>query len=266
MSVLAEVTQAARPTYLKPRPSPRSRVQSIEIAARLTHYAAVTAHPYNLIQSQERIGDLSLTMTCVRDFDEAVNDLFVALQARGEEEQLTELCPFFAKLWPSARGLCEFLMAEGPLDASCRVLEVGCGLGLPGIVATKLGATVTLSDFHDLVPEFLKMNLAQNGLPDVTYRKADWRDPATKLGEFDLVIGSDILYDRSHADDLVRFITAHLSPKGRALIADPGRAFLQEFTTKLEARGFRASVDSRNVADGAGTKDVFVLAFRRSHA
>ncbi len=262
MIIRAAVTQAARPTYPKPSRSPRRRVQLIEIAAGLTHTPAVSRHPYNLIESTERIGTLSLKMTCVRDFDEAVNDLYVDLQARGEEEQLGELCPFFAKLWPAARGLSLFLVSEGPMDPSRRVLEVGCGLALPGIVATMLGASVTLSDFHDLVPEFLQKNLANNSLPDVTYRKADWRDPKTTLGKFDLVIGSDVLYDRQHVADLTRFVLVHLNPGGRVLIADPGRAYLQDFTTCLQASGFSAEIGTMRVADGEGTKDVFVVDYR----
>ncbi len=220
------------------------------------------AHTFHLVEQQEKVGALTLSMTGIRDFDEAVDDLYEDLASRGEGEQLVELCPFFAKLWPAARGLSRYLEAEGKIDDSSRILEVGCGLALPGLVASMLGGRVTVSDFHEQVPLFLARNVAANRLANVPYLKADWRNPATALGEFDLVIGSDVLYDRSHAADLVRFVQRHLAPGGRVVISDPGRAYLQEFTTRLEAAGFTARIETMRVPDGEGTKDVFIVDFR----
>jgi predicted nicotinamide N-methyase len=219
---------------------------------------------YRLTLMRATVGDHGFELRCLRDFDEAVDQMFEELEEGGAGEQLIELCPFFGKLWPAARALSAYLAALGTAGLAGRqVLEVGCGLALPSLVAARLGAVVTASDFHPDVAAFLQDNVARNGLGDVAYRVADWRAPALDLGRFDLVIGSDILYDREHALGVSLLLQRHTRPGGRVVITDPGRAYLQEFASRMRDLGFASDLRVEQVRDEVGLKDVFLLEFRR---
>lgn len=224
---------------------------------------------------RERFGPLSLTLETLADLDRAVDDLLAREQAHpGELER--DLCPYFGVIWPAARALTEALARRGPELAGLRVLELGCGLALPALVATRCGARVTATDLHPEVPGFLARNLAHNGLtPDaLEYLELDWRTGGLKEGglarTFELVVGSDILYEAGHPAPVARALAAHVAPGGSILLADPGRAYLQACLDELARLGFRAREEVVRVADPsldrAGdlrTREVFLIALAR---
>lgn len=219
---------------------------------------------YRLTTQLEAVGPFEFRLRCLRDFDEAVDDMFIALSARGDGERLVELCPFFGKLWPSARALSRHLAQIGEAGlADKSVLEAGCGLALPSMVAARLGAAVTATDFHPDVETFLRENLSLNEMQGLRYLAADWQDEATNLGRFDVVVGSDVLYDRAHVKTLSRFLLRHTAEGGLVVITDPGRAYLQDFTSCMEALNFTSMLRIETVADGAGQQDVYLLEFQR---
>jgi predicted nicotinamide N-methyase len=79
---------------------------------------------------------------------------------------------YFGVVWASGVHLAEFT-SHHPL-AGKRILELGCGLALGGIVCNRRGADVTASDRHPLAGEFLAANLALNDLPSMPYIDVDW--------------------------------------------------------------------------------------------
>ncbi len=147
-----------------------------------------------------------------------------------------EAWPLFGVLWPSGRVLAQAMVSE-PL-AGRRILEVGCGLALASLVLHRRGGLVTASDCHPLVPEFLAQNLALNALGALPYRVANWARPDPTLGQFELIIGSDVLYDHGQPEVLSRFIDAHLAPGGKVVLVDPNRGHRAKFTRDMEALGF----------------------------
>jgi predicted nicotinamide N-methyase len=192
--------------------------------------------------------------------------MFTVLDAQGEGERLMELCPFFGKLWPSARALGRYLaQLGGPVLGGKTVLEAGCGLALPSMVAARLGASVTATDFHPDVEAFLQENLALNAMRGVRYVDANWQDDTTSLGRYDVVVGSDVLYDRAHVRTLAHFLLRHTAEGGRIVITDPGRAYLQDFASCMEQLNFSSELRVETVASGAGVQDVYLLEFRRGH-
>lgn len=157
--------------------------------------------------------------------------------------------PLFGLLWPSALQLAA-CMARRPLVAGERILEVGCGLGLASLVSHRRGADVTASDCHPLVPEFLQVNALLNGLSPMPYRHGNWAldsdadvpglSPSVQ-GEFDLIMGSDVLYERDDQGALSQFILRHASPQAQVLIVDPNRGNRAAFTRRMVAKGFALS-------------------------
>lgn len=142
----------------------------------------------------------------------------------------------FGQIWPSGRVLAE-AMTERPIE-NLRILEVGCGLGLASLVLVSRGADIVASDVHPLAEPFLAYNSALNDLPSVPYRQLRWDVPLDTLGRFDLIIGSDVLYERNHADLLVGVLERHSHPAAEAVFTDPGRGNSAPFVRKMGQIGF----------------------------
>ena len=156
--------------------------------------------------------------------------------------------PLFGMLWPSgahlAARLAAHLAAHG-LQPGQRILEVGCGLALASLVAHRCGADITASDCHPLAAEFLRANLALNGLGPMKYRHGEW-DGTLEGGalqesvskRYDLIIGSDVLYDRDASTALAGFIGRHATPDSEVWIVDPERGNRPAFTRLMSAQGY----------------------------
>jgi predicted nicotinamide N-methyase len=145
----------------------------------------------------------------------------------------------FGQVWPAGRLLAN---AMGGFDiAGKRILEIGCGLGLASLVLQRRGADVIASDMHPLAEPFRAYNSALTALPSVAYRKLRWGVPLPTLGLFDLVIGSDVLYERDHAEMLASLIGRHTHAVAEVLITDPGRGNSAPFSRALALQGFEVS-------------------------
>jgi 2-polyprenyl-3-methyl-5-hydroxy-6-metoxy-1,4-benzoquinol methylase len=147
--------------------------------------------------------------------------------------------PLFGQVWPSAQKLADLM--QGWELRSQRILEIGCGLGLASLVIHRRLGDITASDCHPLAGEFLQANLSLNQLPDLKYRTGDWGRANPMLGEFDLIIGSDVLYQRDHPELLAGFILLHAAPRAEVLIIDPNRGNSSTFSRCMALSGFTLS-------------------------
>jgi predicted nicotinamide N-methyase len=154
--------------------------------------------------------------------------------------------PLFGLLWPSSMQLASW-MADRPLVPHERILEVGCGLALASLVAHRRGVDVTASDCHPLASRFLIENTGLNNLPPLTYRHGNWADAADAAvhdqhpivqGRFDLIMGSDVLYERDESGMLSSFIARHALPVAEVLIVDPNRSNRSAFNKHMALQGF----------------------------
>lgn len=144
--------------------------------------------------------------------------------------------PLFGQAWPAGRIMAD-RMAHHDVEGK-RVLEVGCGLALASLVLQQRGADVTASDHHPLAGPFLSGNAELNGLREIPYCDLRWERPDEALGLFDLIIGSDVLYERGHAPLLAALVQRHAHPKMEVMIADPGRGNSAAFSRAMLALGF----------------------------
>jgi predicted nicotinamide N-methyase len=147
--------------------------------------------------------------------------------------------PLFGLLWPSGYHLAA-AMALRPVKAGERILEIGCGLALASLVSHRKGADVSASDCHPLAGAFLTENLLLNQLPPMPYVCGNWSDliDARLQGPFDLIIGSDVLYERDESGVLAHFISHHASPSSEVLIVDPNRGNRGPFHKNMRAMGY----------------------------
>lgn len=154
-------------------------------------------------------------------------------RARGIEETAWS---FFGQLWPAGIVLAEAMVGFDVADK--RVLEIGCGLALAGLVVHRRQLDITVSDCHPLGERFLLRNLALNQLGPLPFRDVRWTEPNRTLGTFELVIGSDVLYEREHPGQVAAFLAAHTREGADVLIVDPGRHRRGEFTRHMRGFGF----------------------------
>jgi predicted nicotinamide N-methyase len=157
-------------------------------------------------------------------------------------EREDEFIPYWAELWPSALALAAHVSLQDLSGA--RVLELGCGVGLVAIAAARRGARVHATDWSADAVALTLDNAHRNGVV-LDAGRADWfRPESLPAGPFDLVLAADVLYERRNAQPLAELIP-QLAPQ--AWIADPGRAYAQDF---LDAVAPAMQRDDADLGDG----------------
>lgn len=189
--------------------------------------------------STQPVGELAFELETLESLDHSVDDMFVELERLGSQELLAELCPYFGVVWPAALALSEWMASLGESYwRGKRVLELGCGLALPSFVASRLQAEVTASDLHPDVPDFLERNADRNPGTSVRYQLLDWRQRVS--GTWDVIVASDILYEREYPEALAAFLARSLSPSGESIVVDPSRPFADRLPEALRSQGLVA--------------------------
>jgi predicted nicotinamide N-methyase len=211
---------------------------------------------FDCVERQVVLQGRLLTMLAVRDTNALLE------QIDPEEFALDERLPYWSELWRSAPPLARLLSDSAVVEGK-RVLELGCGLGLVGIAAALAGADVVMTDYDDDALQFSRVNIQRN-IPDAErrprVRTLDWRTPGP-IGRFDIVAGSDILYERRFFEPLCALLNGTLARGGRALLTDPGRSVAEDFARLAAGRGFRVAHTRlpRSVGD---TADVVLYELR----
>lgn len=164
-----------------------------------------------------------------------------AVLTREDESRVIEpqenRLPYGVSLWPSSIALVHEIVSLADEFAGKRVLELGAGTGLPGIVAASFGGKVVQTDRDELALHLCRRNGERNGVEGVEHRLADWTawDDA---GRYDWIIGSDILYGESLHPQLRRIFETNLAEGGRVLLSDPFRTMSLRLLEALEADGW----------------------------
>ncbi len=147
--------------------------------------------------------------------------------------------PLFGIIWASGEILAH-LMFDYEVEGR-RILEVGCGIALASLVLNHRLADITATDYHPEVEQFLLENVTLNKDKKIPFVRTGWGDEDSGLGEFDLVIGSDLLYERSHVGLLAGFIDHHAKQHCEVILVDPGRGHHARFSKKMVDLGYSHS-------------------------
>ncbi len=162
----------------------------------------------------------------------------------GEAEELgisSASWPIFGVVWPSSLVLAH-LMAAYDTNTK-RILEVGCGMALSSLLLNKQNADITATDYHPQVQHFLKRNTDLNEDGAIAFEQVDWAAENDTLGLFDVIIGSDLLYEDEHIELLSNFLASHANPACEIIIVDPGRGRKNKLVTRMVAHGFESTVE-----------------------
>lgn len=194
------------------------------------------AHHLPLETTVLSIDDNTWQITCVRSR--------AGLAADGEHVE-RDLYGFL--LWEAAIGLAHHVTDHAKQIHHKQVLELGAGVGLPGLVAQRLGATVRQTDYQADALTLAQWNAQQNGIDGIETFLADWR-AWRHLPRYDLILGADILYDATLHFYLEGIFRKNLLPGGRLWLSDPGRPQALDFAVQLEAHGWRIDLQTIMVA------------------
>ncbi len=155
-----------------------------------------------------------------------------------------EYLPYWATLWPAGLALAEAVARWGDVTHSSdppTVLELGCGLGLVGLVALDLGYRVILSDYDEDALAFARVSAERNRLPVPETPYVDWRKNYADLRPA-RILAADVLYEARNLTPVARFIRAHLKRGGFALVGDAYRSTADAFAEVANAAGLSVSV------------------------
>lgn len=144
--------------------------------------------------------------------------------------------PIFGVIWPSSLVLAHFISDYD--THSKRILEVGCGMALSSLLLNKQCADITATDYHPEADKFLQRNALLNDDKKIAFEQVNWTDTSDTLGLFDLIIGSDLLYEDAHIELLAAFIEAHAKPACEVIIVDPGRGRKNKLSSQMINFGF----------------------------
>lgn len=183
----------------------------------------------DLVEEVVPLRDGELVVLRPRDAEALIDE-----DAFEREEQM----PYWAELWPSGVALARAV--SGVSLGGRRVLELGCGgLALPSIAAALSGARVLATDWAPDALALAEENAARNGT-SISTAVVAWESPESVLEhEWDLVLAADVIYERRNVETLLGLL-----PRlgRRTWLADPGRAFSEEF---LERAASAFTVESR---------------------
>jgi ETFB lysine methyltransferase len=182
-----------------------------------------------------------------------------------KEFERDERLPYWADIWPSARVLgAEVLAMRGE---GLTLLELGCGSGLVATCAAQAGFTVTATDYYQDALRFTTVNAFANANACIATRLIDWRQLPDDLGRYDVVVASDVLYERPYGPLVARAIAHTLTRHGSAVLADPGRIAVDEFLTEARRAGLAVdAIDRRAFHDGNIRQTITLYRLRHSAA
>lgn len=150
----------------------------------------------------------------------------------AEDERL----PYWAELWPSSVALAQYVAQHLEVSGR-RVLELGCGLGLVGVVAALRGGRVLCTDYEADALAFARYNARRNACRQMRFRLVDWRYPALRR-RYDYILASDVIYEARNFGPLVALLQRNLARGGAAVFSEPGRVNAIPFFALLRKRGF----------------------------
>ena len=167
--------------------------------------------------------------------------------------------PLWAKIWQAGIVLAS-QMSRMPVDKDKRILEIGSGLGLVGIVAACNGHHVTLTDYNEHALNFIRANAHINGCEHVTVEPLDWTQPQL-VGVYDTIVGSEIVYKDEDIELLSRLFEKYLKPDGTIILVEEMRRTLTQFFKRLDSR-FHISIKKHHLKAADEKSTVLMIQMR----
>jgi len=171
-----------------------------------------------------------------------ITDLEQVLDGKDPLKNPSEF-PFWIRLWEAAIVLSRFMVNLAPAPGTT-VLELGAGLGAPGLAAAAMGSLVTLSDYEEMILDFERVSASASGLEQVQFQMLDWLQPP-EMERYDIVLGAEILFREEFFEPLLGILRRVVKPDGVIYLAhDLKRKSVHPFLEMAE-KEYRISASKR---------------------
>lgn len=175
-----------------------------------------------------------------------------------EQYEKDKFLPYWAEMWPSSEVLFKYL-TENPVKKDFRVIELGCGIGHISAFLVSRGIDTVATDISWEACCYARHNTISNGGKGKSIC-CDWRNSPFAPNTFDLVIASDVLYEKRWIDPVLSFSLELVSDNGEVLVADPCRKHWSEFKHCADQCGLEIRIAAREtVNDGNTTIEIASL-------
>ncbi len=140
--------------------------------------------------------------------------------------------PLWAKIWESSIVLAGKL-ANRPVEPNKEYLEIGSGIGMVGIVAASFGHNITMTEYAPHARTFARANAVLNQCVNTRTMRLDWNNPDLN-GQYDYIVGSEIVYKESDINPLKGLFKKYLKPDGEIILAGEMRSTNMEFFKQMD--------------------------------
>jgi predicted nicotinamide N-methyase len=208
---------------------------------------------YKLTFDRLKVGDKTLRLLKIANIEEI-------LDGKDPFANVSEF-PFWVKLWEAAMVLA-YVMSSLPEPKGKTVLELGAGLGAPGLAAAAAGFDVTISDYEEIIMDFQRVSAAASGIHNVTFTHLDWLNPP-EIAPFDILAGAEILFREEFFEPLLNVFKKYLKPDGFIYLAhDASRRSLPRFL-ELAQKDFDITLGKQIIKKS--NKSITIIVNRLSH-
>lgn len=182
---------------------------------------------YQKIKNEYQVGFEPLQVGDIRLNLLTVSDLEALLDGKDALKNVSDF-PFWVKLWEAAIVLAQYLAAQ-KFAKGTSLLELGAGLGAPGLAAAANGCEVTLSDYEEHILNFERVSASASKLDNVECLMLDWKNPPD-MKQYDVIAGAEILFREEFFEPLLGVMDKALKPGGVIYLAhDERRQSLHPF-------------------------------------
>jgi predicted nicotinamide N-methyase len=208
---------------------------------------------YSLTFDRLDVGERKLRLLKLADLEEY-------LDGRDPLADVSQF-PFWIRLWDAAMILA-YLLGSQRDSSGKTLLELGAGLGAPGLAAAANGYKVTLSDYEKIILDFQRVSAAASGLRDIRFVHLDWLQPQ-EMPPFDVLAGAEILFRESFFEPLLYLFETLLKPEGTIYLAhDASRQSLPKFLALAE-KSFEIATKTQKFRRGGEERTIIVNRLRR---
>ena len=203
---------------------------------------------YNLEWAPIQVRQIKLEILQIRDLEDY---LVSNIEAQGLS---LENFPYWAMVWDAALVLADFLVKQEPA-AERRILEIGAGLGFAGLCAAARGHQVTLTDNTPDALAFARLSVFRNNLTNAHVEYLDWSAP-TLDGNFDWIVGSDILYEIKNFSPVMQVFGKYLKPGGKIILTQGIRGTGPKAFFDLIKPGYTVRYQEKKLHSGGEGKKI----------
>ena len=215
---------------------------------------------YPLTSTIIKLKSSRVQLTCIEE-----PDWFLEQLSREDKEGKLYL-PYWTYLWESSIGLAHHIEKIGGQLKDAHILEIGCGFGLAGIVASQMGARVVFTDAEQEALRFAQHNADQNGVEENSdFVQMDWNTPCFNH-KFPYILAADVIYEEHHWAPIVTLLQDYLTTSGIALFSEPNRNNAIGFFERISENGFTYQKSTVPVRLDGKTAPVAIYTVQRVNA